>query len=111
MRKQFISGYQGQFDYEIDGKRYECRSSAFDSGQYMPGIYEREILPLVGTVRKSCSQEFPSDAVMALFPGYVAARWNPETKKMETKETPATGIRNGEVTAQAWIDELEALGL
>lgn len=109
--KEFISAYQGAAEYRINGKRYHCRTSAEDNGQYCKGVYEREILPLVGCVEEFCSDDFPTEEIMAQFPGYVAARYNRDTQSFEFKGTPKVGKRNGVVTAKAWIDQLEAWGL
>lgn len=87
MEPQFISCYQGQSDYWFQGKRIEVKRSAED---WRPGVwnytreeYERMVVALVGTVRWYCCSEFPPVEIERAFPGYVRARYNPETKAIE----------------------------
>lgn len=86
MSKRFIASYAGEAEYEIDGQRYEVRHFANPEMAYNTGVYEREILPAVGTVRHKHSpefSEFPPAAVVAEFPGFVGARWNTQTWTLE----------------------------
>jgi len=109
--KQFISSYQGESDYRINGDRYSLRLFAHDDGQYNPGVYDREILPCVGTVTRCFKSDgFPSDEVMELFPGYIAARYNFDTKQIEYKGIkPETVQRDWAVFAKTWDQELKQM--
>ena len=92
MKPEFISSFQGESDYRINGKRYRVRSSAHN-GPYNPGVYENEVLPAVGTVIGPDSTVYPDDAIVALFPGYVAARFIPgEVWTLEYKSPPQTRL-------------------
>ena len=88
-KPQFISSYMGETNYLIDGIRYTKRyeASSYERSICNPSVFERECLPFVGTVRGEFEQ-FPSDDIMRHFPGYVPARWNPQTNKVETKGKP-----------------------
>ncbi len=113
LRKEFISAYQGESDYEINGERHHLRVESFNDGQYNPGVYDREILPCVGTVcRCFKSDGFPSDEVMKLFPGYVAARYNFDTQEIEYKGNKPEIISIGNrVRSQVWHNELKSMNL
>ena len=114
MSKQFVSSYMGEFDYTINGKRYRQRvsTSEYERSVCNVGVFEREVLPCVGTVRGEPGI-FPPPEVMAEFPGYVPARWNPETKAIETDGTPdvVTGTSGTIILARAWRDELAKYGI
>ena len=110
LRKEFISSYQGCADYMIGGNRYECRFFGDDFGQYMPEVYDREILPCVGSVKKFAGSEYPSDEVMALFPGYVGCRYNAKLNVMEFQSPPAVELWRGEIVmAKAYADEMRGM--
>ena len=81
----FVSNYQGESDYKYLNQRYRVRNFGLDYGDYNEGVYESNIIPSVGTVM-GFIDEYPPEAVMAKFPGYVAGRYNRETKRIETQE-------------------------
>lgn len=87
---RFKSSYQGEIEYLFEGTTYRVREFGIDYGDYNEGVFEREILPSIGTVKMFPVTEFPSDEVMELFPGFVAARYNPEKRCIETKVEPDT---------------------
>lgn len=72
--------------------------------------YANGILPAVGAVRYvnfPLTEQFPSDAIMALFPGFVPARWDSATNAIVAKQPPAVvRTRQGWLWAKAWIDEM-----
>ncbi len=98
MKPEFISNYQGMSEYKLMGELYEVRHFAIDYGDYYGDVFEREILPKVGTVSKKCSSDFPSDEIMAFFEGYVPARYNQETRHIETIGTP-------KIVPMPWLDK------
>ena len=114
MSKQFVSSYMGEFDYTINGKRYRQRvsTSEYERSVCNVGVFEREVLPCVGTVRGEPGI-FPPPEVMAEFPGYVPARWNPETNIIETDGTPdvVPGTCGTIAIARAYRDELAKYGV
>ena len=111
LHKQFISSYQGESDYEVNGKRYSIRYECFNDGQYVPGVYEQEILPFVGTVTNCFKSDgFPPPEICDLFPGFQPARFNPNTGKAEyLYGFPPKTVKTeyGTIRAQVWQDELE----
>lgn len=90
MKPQFISNYQGESDFTFRGERYHVRHFALDYEHYNGDVYEREVLPSVGTVRKFIANEFPTSEIMAHFPGYVPARYNPDSRQIETASAAHT---------------------
>ena len=94
-KSRFICSYQGESDYEWNGKRYHCRwtesppSSTGDTGRRS-----------VGTVRPFCGDTLPPEELMAHFPGYVPAGYLPDgTGDTHTFETTAGDI---EVLNRSW---------
>src|SRR4051812_29529176 len=88
MHVSFKCAYQGQFDYKVEGRgRIEVRVFAYDD-------YHRnfaEVAASVGSVRLGYGWAdvlFPPEEVVALFPGFVAARYNPKTKQIEYRPGP-----------------------
>jgi hypothetical protein len=78
MTKQFVSSYAGESDYLVNGRKYRIRYFAIPTMSYADGVFAREILPAVGTVRAYDSggfYQFPPDDVVALFPGFIGARY------------------------------------
>ena len=114
MSKRFVSGYMGEIDYLVDGARYRQRvsTSEYERSICNDGVFEREVLPCVGTVRGEPGI-FPPPEVMAEFPGYVPARWNPETNAIETDGTPdvVPGTSGNIAVARAYRDELSRYGI
>jgi len=80
MEKQFVSSFAGSADYIVNGVKYSVRTWADAKGAWA-AAYLPTVLAEVGTVRATHHPEFtefPSAEVMELFPGYIAARINPE---------------------------------
>lgn len=81
-RPRFVCGYRGETEYDIGGEKYATRYWASNEGPY-GGHYNGDyfaagILPFVGTVRCLDAKkfgEFPPAHIVALFPGFVAARY------------------------------------
>jgi len=86
LHKQFIASYRGESDYTIGGKRYSVRHWGNDDGHYNGDYYATGIRPLIGCVRFHHYPDFhvfPSQEVMDLFPGFVAARLAHDTYAAE----------------------------
>lgn len=77
LHASFVCGYQGVSEYKVNGQTYDVRQSE--------SYYGREAsLAWVGTVSRNWERDkFPPAEVVALFPGFVGARWNPETGQTE----------------------------
>lgn len=76
-----ICSYQGATDYDINNQRYEVRYRPCAMSE---GKRYTESIPFVGTVTRSHGrQEFAPADIVALFPGYVAARWNADFSAVE----------------------------
>lgn len=78
--KRFISSYQGSAEYDINGTIYSVRTFALPNSSATEQYKVTERAE-VGTVRAKhwpnfCT--FPPAEVMAEFPGYIAARVNPD---------------------------------
>lgn len=77
-------GYQGQTDYVIDGKEYAVRHHACASVAYNEGVWDGDILPLLGCVWRhyGMSDGYPPPLVISAFPGYTPAmaefEWEPD---------------------------------
>ena len=89
---QFISSYRGSATYRVIGsydrhgclEEIEVRYRAYDDGYYNGNVFETDILPAVGTVKRyHCSDEWPSDKACAAFPTMIPARWNSELHRFE----------------------------
>lgn len=104
---QFVCSYRGEHTYRIGSESYHIRRAAYD-GIYVEGYFESGIVPTVGCVYGGDIQQFPPAEVLALFPGYVAARWDMESKRwMYRGEAPrVTRKSESEVTADVWTEEL-----
>ena len=84
--KTFRLSYAGEAEYDVDGVLYAVRYFANPRMPYAEGVLEKFIRPAVGTVRhyeSSKFHDFPPREVVELFPGFVGARWNPETWQLE----------------------------
>ena len=115
MSKQFISSYMGELEYRVNGTCYRQRVSTteYERSICNAGVWEREVLPSVGTV-KGEPGVFPPPEVMAEFPGYVPARWNPETGAIETDGLPDVvpgTIGDTIAIARAYRDEMLRYGV
>ncbi len=87
---RWTSVYKGEYWVDYNGESYSVRFAAFDedSESFNPGVWAREIVPSVGTVKGPNICEFPTDeavsAVLACIPGdrsfetFRLARWNGE---------------------------------
>jgi hypothetical protein len=70
--------YQGGTVYRWRGGRFEVRSAAWRGTQGYTGMTR-----WVGTVENTDNfQVFPPSALVALFPGYVGARWDKATNSV-----------------------------
>lgn len=89
-RPKFLVSYRGLVEYEVDGHKYEVRYWGYDDGHYNTGVWDTHIKPSIGTVRqlsydtngnwvRDRVHTFPPAEVVALFPGFVGARYVPET--------------------------------
>ena len=88
LTKRFLLSFAGAAEYEIGGRRYEARyfANTHPHMAYNEGVLEHDIIPAVGTVRYESSQhwhEFPPREVVALFPGFVGARWRRDYSALE----------------------------
>jgi hypothetical protein len=106
MTTRMIASYKGETEYDINGTRYAVRFRAFDDDRqtFAPGVFDREIVPHVGTIYRYHERHlWPDAAIVALFPGYIASRWNPETNATEYRadESPATEREAGALVAAA----------
>jgi hypothetical protein len=94
MHARFVCAYRGHMDYEVAGRRYRVQAFAHDDGHW-PNF--PEVAAYVGTV--SCEYPgfgtFPPPEVLALFPGFVAARYNRDTKAIEYHPAPPEVVRDG----------------
>lgn len=75
--KRFVSSYQGEADYDVDGIRFRVRTFALPNSSIRDELKQIE-RDEVGTVRAKdwpSAGEFPPASVMAEFPGYQAARY------------------------------------
>lgn len=75
---RFISSYQGEAHYEINGKTYHVRTFADPKGSHKAD-YWPTVLATVGTVRAGHWPEFtsfPPAEVVAMFPGFIGARYD-----------------------------------
>jgi len=91
LKARFISAYQGAAHYEVGGRRYGVRRWASDDGHYTD--FAGDIVPYVGTVR--CEHpvgEFPPPEVLELFPGFVGARYDHETGRVEYHPHPPAWV-------------------
>jgi hypothetical protein len=114
---EFRSSYQGATDYRINGAHFQVRHALYPvpsaSADAVP-----EDLASVGTVRGQGigSTLFPPPEVMRHFPGYVPARYNPESRRIEYQDALpdvlAVPGAQGRVTyyAAAFAAELQRLG-
>lgn len=80
-KPEFKVSYAGEVEYRVDGKLYRVRYFANPRMGYNDGVYDNDIQSSVGTVRNSwrdgCEymHQFPPREVVALFPGFVGARY------------------------------------
>jgi hypothetical protein len=98
-RLRFLVSYAGEVEFEYKGERYEVRHRSF------PGPwadYDGTIVPWVGTVRVGYRpgplgrNQFPPDDLLALVPGYVGAKYDPEAKTIEYHPGPPQVVRDGD---------------
>lgn len=95
LTKRFILSYAGAAEYEIGHKEYSVRYFASKRMPYNTGVLEEEIIPAVGTVMHNDSEDwhdFPPAEVVALFPGFVGARWAKDYSAIEY-DGPAPVLR------------------
>jgi hypothetical protein len=74
-----IVSYQGESEYEINGKRVRARLFGCERFAYNVGVWQQFIRPSIGAVifdRHPDCTAFPGPEIMRHFPGYVAARYN-----------------------------------
>jgi hypothetical protein len=100
MTKRFVSSYQGSAEYIVEGVPYEVRTFYNPEAPFVASVRDFAKSE-VGTVRAKHYPEattFPPAAVLALFPGYVAARVGedytlryPEGVAPKTYINPVTG--------------------
>ena len=89
----FVVSFAGEATYKVGRRQYRVRSFAITDPTfgYNTGVLDDFILPLVGTVIADGSDywyEFPPPEVVALFPGFVGARWTKEWKAEYDGEKP-----------------------
>jgi hypothetical protein len=92
---QFVVSYDLQCEYRIGDRCYRVRSGAHE-GNTRSEYYWSGVVPMVGTV--SCRDnphEFPPAEVLALFPGFVGARWNENFTAIEYTDQPADILEHG----------------
>ena len=93
MTARLISSYRGESYYYVGSARVAVRYRASDDGAYMPGIYVREVLPLVGCLtNRDDITAFPSQEAQALFPLAIPARWTGDGWEYFNHAKPATAV-------------------
>ena len=78
LEKKFILSYAGEAEYEIQGERYTARYCYNPRMPYNGDDVHRYTKAQVGTVMHYSSSKFhtfPPREVVALFPGFVGARY------------------------------------
>ncbi len=94
-KPRFEVGFQGESEYSWRGRRYRVRSSAADwipnYWNYTPEEYAAQYVALVGAILGPDMFTFPPAELVAHFPGYVGAKFNPVNWTVEYDgPTPAT---------------------
>jgi hypothetical protein len=93
---RFVCSFAGKSDYQVGGDLYAVRHRAFEPNRVFCADYWQEsVIPGVGTVRR-CSgvDRFPPAEVVALFPGFVGARFNLEAGRVEYDGAPPKVARD-----------------
>jgi hypothetical protein len=86
----FKCGYAGGVDYLVAGRKYHVRYFASTIMAYNTGVLEQKVAE-VGTVRSDESDrwhDFPPPEVVALFPGFVGARFTRDYQYEYAGEQP-----------------------
>ena len=91
LTKRFLVSYAGEVEYDIGGTVYKVRYWGNPDGSWNDGVWEGFIRPSIGTVRHDKCElfhTFPPPEVVALFPGFVGARYTEDWKTEYDGPTP-----------------------
>ena len=105
---RFICSYQGEADYDVGDVRYSVRARACTFSTATAEMRESERQQVGCVYRRWGRDGFPPEDVVALFPGYIAARYDQNARRYVYRDGEEPRVKEDlwGLVAVAYLDEV-----